>query len=71
MQYKNIIPQNYVNVNCKIRYYDYNNECIYAEKVKDEEYCEIDTDYCKKECYYALIFIEDYGKMYYSKFTRY
>ena len=55
----------------KVYYYSYDDEYIYCyNNKKGNEWIEIYQTYCKKDCYYAIIFIEDGNKIFYAKFTR-
>ena len=54
----------------KAYYYSYDDEYICYTNNKGKEWINIYSDYCKKDCYYALIFIEDNEETYYAKFTR-
>ena len=51
-------------------YYSYENTLIFQKVKIEDEYVEIYTDYCKKDCSYAIIFVEDNKEVFYAKFIR-
>ena len=54
----------------KVDYYSYDDQRIYSQTNIDREWINIDTDYCKKDCSYAIIFVKYKDQLFYAKFKR-